>query len=317
MADEQKRALAIGGSEIAAIFGVHDYLDEFSLWARKKGELPPQEENPRIRLGTFLQQGIAAYYSHLTGNQTEWRDKTERHPEYKFMAYSPDAVVIGQRRGVDVKYVSFDQSPYWGKTVEDIPPRAVMQAWWYMAALDYLQWDIAALVIGADDLRIYTVERDLDVERIMLRRAHDWWKRYLVGDERPPISGSELAHRWLQKKHPRHNRSDVRAADFDQAAMLDEYAGVRDEEDCVKERRALLEAQIKEQIGDHEGLKWPRGKFTWKLSKDSQITDWEGLAQLLLASQAEQEKLLKEFTSTKPGTRRIRYTDRRGRDRES
>jgi predicted phage-related endonuclease len=316
MPDEQKRALAIGGSEIAAIFGAHDYLDEFSLWARKKGELPPQEENPRMHLGTFLQQGIAAYYSYLTGNQTEWRDKTERHPDYPFMAYSPDAVVVGQRRGIDVKYVSFDQSPRWGKTIEDIPPHAVMQAWWYMAALDYLSWDIVALVVGADDLRIYTVVRDLDVERIMLRRARAWWERYLVGDERPPISGSELANRWLQKTYPRHRRGDIRKANPEQIAMLEEFAGVKQELDCLNERRKLVVAQIKEQIGDHEGLEWPGGKFTWKRTRDSERTDWEGLALLLLKSQEEREKLLQEFTFTKPGTRRIHFRDRSGREEE-
>lgn len=316
MPDESKRTLAIGGSEIAAIFGLHDYLDEFSLWARKKGELLPVQETHRINLGQFLQRGIAEYYSHVTGLKTEWRDKTERHPHYPFMAYSPDALVIGERRGLDTKYVSFDQSPRWGKTIEQIPPQAVMQAWWYLAALDYLQWDIAALVVGLDEMRIYTVERDFEVEGVMLRKAREWWERYLVGEERPPITGSETSARWLQKTWPRHRRGDIRTATFEQAAMLDEYAGVRQELDCFNERRQLLEAQIKEQIGEHEGLKWPGGRFTWKLTKDSERVEWEGLAKLLLQGQVEHEKLVKEFTYMKPGVRRIHFRDASGRERE-
>lgn len=312
------RELAIGGSEIAALFGLHDFLDEFGLWVRKKGKLPPGDgdANPRMLLGTFLQQGIAAYYSHITGKPIEWRDKTERHPEYRFMAYSVDAVVIGERRGVDAKYVSWDQAWRWGETVEEIPPHNVMQAWWYMAALDYLEWDIAALVMGEDRPRIYTVERDLEVEQTMLHKAEQWWQRYLVGDERPPITASAESKRWLQKTFPRHRRKDILPANEDQVLLLDDYATVRNEFDCANDRRQLLETQIKEQIGDHEGLKWPRGQFTWRLTKDSHPVDWEGLAGLLLANHPERAKLLKEFTLTKPGVRRIHYKDARGQEQE-
>lgn len=264
-------------------------------------------------LGTFLQQGIVAYYSHLTGRVTYWRDKREYHPKYPFMAYSVDALVEGQCRGVDAKYVSRDQGWKWGPTVDEIPPYVVMQAWWYMAALDYPVWDIAALIAGEDEPRIYTVERDLEVEAAMLEKAGEWWKRYLVGDERPPITGAETSHRWLKGAFPRHQRNDIPKAAEKQVELLDHYARVYHQWDQVDDELGKLEAQVKEEIGFHEGLEWAGGRVTWKLAKDSAFVEWKELAEELIKGNPEAPRLMKEHTQKKEGSRRLYFRDRSGR----
>lgn len=315
------RTLAIGGSEIAALFGAHDYLDAFTLWLRKKGKLPPPEgagkTNRRMLLGIFLEQGIVAYYSYLTGKKTEWRNRREYHPKYPFMAYSVDAVVAGERRGVDAKCISWDQSWKWGETVDDIPPYVVMQAWWYMAALDYDFWDIAALVRGEDEPRIYTVNRDREMEQLMLERAEEWWRRYLVGDERPPIQASHWANGWLKQSFPRHPKNDVVKAAEKQIALLEEYAQAYRQFDVADEKLKELEIQVKEQIGLHEGLTWPGGKITWRLTKDSAFVEWQKLAQLLIEGRPDAPRLMAEHTQKKEGARRLYFSDRRGRERET
>lgn len=296
------------------------------MWARKKEKFTPApaaaststsgapKGDRRMLLGSFLQQGIVAYYSYLTGRQTEWRDRKEYHPIYPFMAYSVDAVVTGERRGVDAKCVSWDQSWKWGPTAEEIPPYVVMQAWWYMAALDYPAWDIAALVAGEDEPRIYTIDRDLEVEKVMLEKAEEWWRRYLIGDERPPITGSESSHQWLKRTFPRHQREDIRKAEGKQIALLDDYARVYRQFDAVDNELKRLEAEVKQQIGEHEGLRWPGGQVTWKLSKDSAFIEWQKLAEELIKGNPEAPRLMKEHTQKKEGSRRLYFRDRRNND---
>jgi predicted phage-related endonuclease len=319
MLDEALREPRIGGSEIAAIFHRHDFLDEFGLWARKKGDLPREEGGPnfnRMRLGKHLEQGIVSYAAELNNWEYEWSDKTSRSERYPFMVATPDALIPKLRWGIDAKLVAWDQASRWGRSVNQIPDHAVMQAWWYMAHFDYEGWYVVALVMGEDQPRVYPVPRDPVVEPIMLRKAEAWWKRYLVGDERPPITDSPTSDRYLKRHHPRPKRPDIQIANQEETSLLDEYAVVRRDHESVTKRRLDLEAGIKLAIGDRAGLTWPGGKFTWKLTKDSTLVEWEQLAGVLLERHPAKDTLLQEFTRPKPGIRRIYYRSARGEEFE-
>lgn len=316
MLDEAKRELRIGGSEIAAIFDRHDFLDQFGLWVRKKGEVPREEGNDRMRLGKHLEQGITSYAAEIMKWKYQWCDMTIKSAEHPFMVSTPDALMPDIRWGIDAKLVAWDQAHRWGKTVDRIPDHAVMQAWWYMAALDYEGWHVAALVTGEDRPRVYSVTRDPDVEKIMLRRAEAWWKRYLIGDERPPITASDQSDRWLKHKHPRERKPKPDWANDKEADLLGEYAEVKRNFKCYEKRRLDMEAQIKAVIGDRMGLEWPGGRITWKATKDGERVEWEQLATTLLERHPAGATLLKEFTFPKPGTRRFLFKSADGEETE-
>jgi predicted phage-related endonuclease len=315
MLDEKIREHRLGGSEIAAIppWRVHTFLTEFGLWLRKKGDLPRMEPSDRMRLGKHLEQGIASYAAELEGWEYEWCDTTSRSEIYPFMVYTPDALIPKKRWGIDCKLVGWDQAHKWGRSADGVPDHAVMQAWWYTAALDYDGWYVAALVMGEDRPRIYPIPRNSRAEAVMLRRAREWWERYLVGDERPPVTASEYTDTWLKKNWPRErNANNIVPASDEEIELLEQYAVVRREYTEVDGERKDLEARLKTLIGDRAGLRWSGGKFTWKVTKDSIQTDWEALANVLVPSHPAGEKLLEEFTHPKPGVRRIYFKDARG-----
>lgn len=313
MRDENIAGPRIGGSEIAAIFDCHDYLDQFGLWARKKGGLPPDPATPRMRLGKHLEQGIVSYYAEIERIEVEWCDVTSKHPEYPFMAYTPDALVIGEKRGVDAKLVGWDQKHRWGRDAEHIPDHCVMQPHWYMAALDYDHWDVAALVTGEDQPRIYRIERDAEIERIMLRKAKKWWTRYIVGDERPPISDSPVCANWVKWRYPQH-RSQIAEATAEEAALLAEYCRVREAWKTVEKEHAKLETQLREAVGEREGIRSAAGQFTWKRIKDSERIRWRDLAESLLINHAAADQLRKEFSYIQEGYRKIRFVAANGEE---
>ena len=309
MIDPEMRKLGIGGSDVAAIFGADEFKDAFSVWATKKGGLvKPDKPNIRMLVGKYLEEGVLKLYAHFTGREVEYCDVTSRHPERPWMVYTPDALVKGERRGVDAKVVAWDQRRQWGFSADEIPMRVQLQCWWYMAAMDYDAWDVCALM-GEGEPRIYSIDRDREAEAVMLARVEEWYTRYLLGDERPPMGGNEDAALWLKQMYPRHKRPDLRDATAEEVAMLTDYVQVRVQQKALQRRRAELEIYLKDAIANREGLEWPEGRFTWRRTKDGTWVDWQSMALGLLHEHVtdadERQRIEKFYTHTKEGVRRI------------
>jgi putative phage-type endonuclease len=308
--NHEMRKSGVAASDVGAIFGVDPNRDAFSVVAEKKGDLPPIETTDRMRVGKAIEPGILALYSYRTGYELDYCDQTMRHPEREWMIYTPDALVRGERRGVDAKSISFDQRRNWGPTADDIPEKIQLQCWYYMAALDYDVWDVAAFM-GDGMPRIYTIERDLEAERVMLARCEEFYLRYLKGDEMPPMGASASAAAWLQRAFPTHKRPDLRRATQAEEQMLAAYAGVRADQIELQRERDELENSIKLAIADREGLLWPDGKFTWRKTKDREVVDYKslslGLINQFIPDAAERKTLVEFYTTIKPGIRRIYF----------
>jgi predicted phage-related endonuclease len=311
MIDHELRRQCITSTDVGPIFGVDAYRTAFDVWAEKHGHAPPFEPTARMLMGKDVEQGIVKTYSRITGRQTEWRDETIRHPERKWMAASPDALVYGPgaalARVVDAKLVFWDQRRKWSAG----PPEGLqMQLWWLMAVLGAEVSDIVAWA-GEDEPRIYEIERDREAERVVIAKCEEWHRRYVLGDETPPISGSKAAAAWLQQAFPHDNRPNMREATDEEIELLEEYAMVRLDQKEATDRRNVMENQIKLAIADREGLKWPGGKFTWRLTKDREKVDWKALGTHLLITRIkdlqERAALEAEYTKTGPGTRRIHF----------
>jgi predicted phage-related endonuclease len=302
------RSARIGGSDIGAILGCDPARDGFSVWAAKRGGLErvPDAQKPIYMLmGSMLEEGVIKIYSHVTGRPAIYDNVTKRHPTREYMVYTPDALCKHERRGVDAKVVRWDQREKWGETIDEIPMRIVAQCWWYMAAMDYEFWDVAALV-GGQDIRVYTVERDAEAEREMLYRAEEFHRRYLAGDEVPPIGVSDEAERWLKQRFPRNVRPLIEAEPHEYG-LLNEYSEMRVEEKDLKEELDRMAIQIKARIADAEGIRWPLGRITYRATKDGIETDWEALARSLmkLLTDREKEVHIEEYSRPRPGTRRL------------
>ena len=61
------RAKHIGGSDVAALFGLSSFSTRWQLWMEKSGKLPPEDlsNNKAVQAGTFLEAGIAQWAASL------------------------------------------------------------------------------------------------------------------------------------------------------------------------------------------------------------------------------------------------------------
>jgi predicted phage-related endonuclease len=139
--------------------------------------------------------------------------------------------------------------------------------------------------------------------------VEEWHTRYIVGDERPPIDGSRDATRWLQQAFPVHQRPDMREATPDEVVKLDRLVDVHLGQKLLESERKKLDNEIREAIGDREGIQCPQATYTWRRTKDGKPkTDWESLAWALMTyhhvDKTTQDALLEQYSTVKPGIRR-------------
>jgi predicted phage-related endonuclease len=311
------RGLRIGGSEIAAILGEDERKDAFSLWMDKKSGIAQQLPSIRMRLGLAVQKFIIEIYSEETGNAADWYDERINHPTRAYMASTPDALCREIRRGVDAKNISFDQRNKWGGGPNEIPRSVQLQAWWYMSALDYSSWDIAAFV-NTRDLNVYTIERPgARAEAFMLERAEEFYQRFLIGDERPDPGFSEASTRYMKQLYPR-NTAPPRTATTDEIHLLRRYAVTRQAYSVLEKEKDLLENLLRDAVRECDAIEIARAdaldgwlaRFSWKVpTKETPKTDWRELADSLMTclTPGEKQKLIAQYTRTEPGSRRIHF----------
>lgn len=318
MIDQEIRSKGVGGSEVAAICGMDERRDAFAVYADKLGLVERPEPTKRMRWGKLLERAIIDGYGEETGLTTCWADKTMANSERHWQVYTPDAFVWNENDtsfseasrigGVDAKNVSFDQMSKWGERGTDIVPDSIaLQCQWYCSAADLPFWDVAAL-FGGNDLRIYRIYRDPEVEAIILDAAESFWTNHVIARVPPIIGCSQTAKDYLKQRFPTSTQ-DMRHADFAELELLARLKQAKEDFDDAETVKETLENEVKLRIGETDGLLLPgKGKVTWLKNKDTMGTDWETLGKLYLAQYPDhQERILAEHQIvTRHGPRVLR-----------
>jgi predicted phage-related endonuclease len=319
MIDQAKRRNRIGGSQVAALFGAHPYLDEHDLWLQVTGQSEDYQPSEEARQGQIFERAILDWYSYKTGYDLD-TDCGSVCPEGKpYMVVSPDAICRNVSRGVDAKKMSWFSWQRLTQPGEEIPQYIQFQCWYYLLGLGHEAYDVCALVGG--EPRIFAVEREEDALKVLEERTFEWHQRYIVRGEEPPVGTGVITARWLQRAFAHHKRPDMRQAREHEQVLLDEYLQLRIEllaKNPLMARREQLEALLKRAVGDSEGLKWAGGEFTWRKPQDSVETDWEKLARRLMdpMSAEVRDAWILEHTSAKSNSRRIHLKSELLRDAE-
>ena len=168
--------------------------------------------------------------------------------------------------------------------------------------------DIAVL-IGGNDFRIYTVKRDLDLEKLIIDKEKEFWHEHVLAKRMPPIDASGAAKRYLANRYPR-DVEPLREATASEFAFLDAYMVPRQEKKLAEDQFKVAENQLKDLIGDSGGIKTRLGNFKWPTTKDSYGVDYarlcETMKKRLKYKEKSWKKLLDEHTIMKKrGGRRL------------
>lgn len=309
-----ERRTGLGGSDMGAVLGLNRYKTPLQVWQEKTGRAPPTPSSLPMRFGTFAEQFVAEEYTRLTGRQVERYTGLLRHPSAPLIGHV-DRLVIpdGAKRASHKGQVRAKRllecktsNPFalnggeWGESGTDLVPQSyLVQCSVYLALSGCEVADLACL-FGNQEVRIYEVPRNPDLEGIITATAKDWWNRYVVADVPPPPSTADEC----RALYPSHKPGLIVEATQQIAAAVKELIEVKSRIKLLEASEAEIEGKIMSALGEAETLTVDGNPVaTWRQNKPSKKTDWKGLAEYLGPPAV---SLVEQFSSENPGARVLR-----------
>jgi putative phage-type endonuclease len=178
----EERKGGLGGSDAPIVAGISTFKTPLELYFEKRGELEPQDlsDNQAVHFGNVLEDVIANEYTERTGRRVRRVNKTKHHPQYPWMLANLDRdVVIHPKRLLECKTTGF--SAGWGEEgTAEIPESHLLQCQHYLEVTGKEIADVAVL-IGGRDFRLYHVERDDELIKLLIDIEQKFWDKVQAG----------------------------------------------------------------------------------------------------------------------------------------
>lgn len=283
------REEGIGASEVAAVLGLSPWETPFSLYLKKTHKVPPTEENDAMRRGHYLEDAVVQWWMHETGEQVikaSAADIIYVHPEFPFMRVTPDRIVKGRKKILEVKSTALHMG-------EEIPNYYLAQVMYQMYVTGIHQAELIYIQGGLTFGRFF-VEYDEEFAQYIASCVTAFWTENVLGDKEPDaINVDDLA-----VKVPRSTPESSIEAD---AVALDQVNVLREKKamyDALGDEIADLQNSLKMFMEDSEALTDANGNVlvTWKSGKDKTSFDSK-------AFQAENPEMYEKYCKTVPGSR--------------
>lgn len=169
----------LGGSDIAAVFGVSPWKTPLELWLEKHGDKPRTEpDNPdQLEMGHLLEPIVAHFFGKKTGLSYYEDTNFYQHPDYEWALANVDRRYYtkdGEDAVLECKSTSFHKRDDWGD--DKYPYYYELQVRFYMAVLNINHGSFACLWGNnpENDFKYPSIERDLEIEKLILEVCQDF-----------------------------------------------------------------------------------------------------------------------------------------------
>lgn len=250
-----------GGSDVAAIMRLNSYCTAVSIYLEK---ISPQIDctmSEAAKWGILLEDTIAKAYEEKTGFNVEIEPNVIYHQEHKFLAANIDRWANGKKHILECKTAGFMMAKEWGEEgTNQVPEAYLVQVAWYAAICDVDRVDIAVL-IGGQDFRIYTYNRNREIEEKIIKIAQNFWTKNILQKVPPKcINLTDTASLW-----PKSNGREILADDHI-IKEIKELKIMQSEVKQLEEAIILKKVDIQEFMQDYDVLLDAKGSIvaTWK-----------------------------------------------------
>jgi len=183
----------LGGSDVAGILGISPWKTPLDVYLDKVEPRDEPSDPGRTRVlnrGKRMEPYIVDLLQEETGLQIIARGNRYIDPELSFVAAEIDAEAASGEN-VEIKTVSPFKAREWGEQQTDEVPLHYTAQVMHGLMVTGRQVCVLGVLIGADDFRIYRVERDDDTIAAIREREIAFWRDYV--EARVPPEASNVA----------------------------------------------------------------------------------------------------------------------------
>lgn len=188
----EDRTTGIGGSDAAAVCGLSRWKTPLSIWAEKTGNVVPKDApNLAKTLGTRLEEVVAELFTEETGKKVARVNERIVHPKFPFIHGRIDRRIVGEDAILECKTATAYKAKEWEG--EEIPHEYILQCYHYLALNPKWKKIYLAVLIGNQDFKVKTIERDDKLITDLVKKEVDFWEKYVITKEMPSIITSKDA----------------------------------------------------------------------------------------------------------------------------
>ena len=281
-----ERRKGITATDITAITGLSPYESAYSLYFKKRGDIPDEyADNDRLRLGRELEGYILMRWREAVDDETPGlRARLWRSTARPWQLATPD-LALGRSIGPDRNHVSVVEVKSWADMDRDRwadgpPARVRAQVLWQMDTLDVATGHVGVLFLPSGEFRSYVIEHthlpegglewncrecnDLD----LLRGAGlEFMDRLAANDPpSPDASSATLAALKARFTDVHHDKQ----AEIDEPLWV-EYLDWKDDIAGRETKMRQIEALIREQAGEARTLTVNGTRVATRVVSDSAV----------------------------------------------
>lgn len=279
----------------------------------KTGRAPGADETLQMRFGSYAEQFVADEYTRETGRRVQRYNAMLRHPDYPMVIGHVDRLVIPEGAKVashrgeirtdrlfEAKtasaFAASDASEWGAAGTDQVPASYLVQVSVY-EALTGCQFADLAVLFGNQELRVYHMTRDADLEEELLRRSAEWWRQHVENDVAPEPQ-SEADVRLL---YPQDNEHQVEASE-DIAQLIAELADLKARIRALETDEQTARDTLTTYMGAAAVLRYQGATLaTYKTARPSSRTDWKAACK----AAGVPDSVIERHTTETAGARRL------------
>lgn len=293
------RSCGIGSSEVGTILGLNPYETAYQLWRRKKGLDAPLEENEAMRAGHILEPAVATYFEQETGrrviksSQGDWLAVDCKHD---FLRVSPDRTYwLEGRKSRDNKGILECKTTQMDIDPMDLPKHWFCQLMYQLGVMGYRQGTLAWLTRGVK-FGYVDIKFDAEFYSFIVSRLTEFWQRYILGAEEPPVTTVEDISVKFRFSHDKAVEADPEVME-----ALSVIKSLKPQIDELTAQKKEAEDKVKVFMKDADCLTLQGSSTTlatWRSAKPSRKFDADRF-------KAEHPDLYDQYLTEQPGSRRF------------
>lgn len=202
------RRLGIGGSDVAAIFGISPFRTARDLYYDKLNIVTADDEGNWVamEMGNLLEPLVAKIFARKTGLRVFQRKCMFRHPQYPWMLADLDYLVElpdGSIAILEIKTTNYNaRDNWWYNGKEIVPIYYEAQGRHYMSVMNINRVYFCCLYgNNEEEAVIRHIDRDMDYEAEMISLEQSFWNDHVLAKVPPPYTeDGELILESLRRK---------------------------------------------------------------------------------------------------------------------